>query len=145
LLFPPGALEDAPATYVLLTRVDSAGASARLQRELVQKFPNIAAIDLTLILQTLDAILGKISFGVRFMALFTVVTGLLVLAAAILSGRYQRMRESILLRTLGASRAQILQIQLVEYFCLGLLSAVTGILLALAASWALAMFVFHAR
>ena len=143
LLFPPGALEEAPATYVLLTQVSSAEKSAHLQRALVQKFPNIAAIDLTLILQTLDAILSKISFAVRFMALFTVATGLLVLAGAILTGRYQRMRESILLRTLGASRAQILQIQLVEYFCLGFLAALTGILLALAASWSLAMFVFH--
>src|SRR5205823_1603819 len=94
-------------------------------------------------LQTLDAIISKISFAVQFMALFTVLTGLLVLAGAILTGRYQRMRESILLRTLGASRAQILQIQLVEYFCLGLMAALTGIVLAVAASWGLAAFVFH--
>jgi len=68
-----------------------------------------------------------------------------VLAGAILTGRYQRMRESVLLRTLGASRAQILQIQLVEYFCLGVLAAVTGIVLALGASWALAALVFHVK
>ena len=110
----------------------------------MQAFPNVSAIDLTLVLQTLDAILGKISFAVQFMALFTVLTGLLVLAGAILTGRYQRMRESILLRTLGASRKQILQIQLVEYFCLGLMAALTGIILAVAASWSLAVFVFHA-
>src|SRR5262249_55670133 len=80
---------------------------------------------------------------VRLMALFTVLTGLVVLAGAILAGRYQRLRESILLRTLGASRAQILQIQLVEYLCLGALAALTGILLAVAASWALAQWVFQ--
>jgi len=144
LLFPRGALEEAPATHVMLTRADSPEKSARLQRGVVQTFPNVSAIDLTLVLQTLDAIVGRISFAVQFMALFTVLTGLLVLAGAILTGRYQRMRESILLRTLGASRAQILQIQLVEYFCLGLMAALTGIILAVAASWALAAFVFHA-
>jgi len=144
LLFPLGTLEEAPATHVVLTRADSPEKSARLQRAVVQAFPNVSAIDLTLVLQTLDAILGKISFAVQFMALFTVLTGLLVLAGAILTGRYQRMRESILLRTLGASRAQILQIQLVEYLCLGLMAALTGIILAVAASWSLAVFVFHA-
>jgi putative ABC transport system permease protein len=55
------------------------------------------------------------------------------------------VRESVLLRTLGASRGQIWRILAVEYAALGLLAAVTGILLALAAVWALAAFVFHVR
>jgi putative ABC transport system permease protein len=95
-----------------------------------------------LILETLDAILGKISFVVRFMAMFTVLTGLLVLVGALVTGRFQRIQESILLRTLGASRAQIFRVLLVEYVSLGLLAAFTGVLLALAASWALSVFVF---
>ncbi len=79
------------------------------------------------------------------MALFTLITGLLVLAGAILTGRYQRIRESVLLRTLGASRAQVLCILFVEYACLGFLAALTGIALAVGASWALAAFVFQLR
>jgi len=145
LLFPLGVLEEAPTTHVMTTRAESAAKSAEFQKAIVQRFPNVSAIDLTLILQTLDAILSKISLVVRFMAFFTVATGVLVLAGAILTGRYQRMRESILLRTLGASRAQILQIQLVEYFCLGALAALTGIILAVAGSWALAALVFHLK
>ncbi len=144
-LFPRGVLEEAPAFEVMLTRVESAERSAEVQRALVRAFPNVAAIDTTLVLQTLDAILGKISFAIRFMALFTVITGLLVLVGAILTGRYQRIRESVLLRTLGASRAQVLRILLVEYACLGFLAALTGIALAVGASWALAAFVFHVR
>jgi putative ABC transport system permease protein len=96
-------------------------------------------------LETLDSILGKVSFVIRFMASFTVLTGLLVLAGAILTGRYQRLQESVLLRTLGASRAQVLKILVVEYACLGALAAFTGLLLALAASGALATFVFEVR
>ena len=145
LLFPRGALEEAPATFVMLARAASPAESARVQRALVQSFPNVSAIDVTLILQTLDAILAKVSLAVRFMALFTVLTGLLVLAGALLTGRYQRLRESILLRTLGASRAQILRIQWVEYLSLGLLAALTGNILALGSSWALAVFVFHLK
>ena len=143
VIFPRGALDDAPAMDVLVTRVPTAGESAHLQREVVKQFPNVSIIDLRLILQTVDAIVGKISFVIRFMAMFTVATGLLVLVGALLTGRYQRIQESILLRTLGASRGQIFRILFTEYFSLGLLGALTGILLALAAAWALSFFVFH--
>ena len=102
-------------------------------------------IDLRLVLRTLDAIITKISFVIRFMAMFTVATGLLVLAGALLSGRYQRIQESILLRTLGASRKQILRILLVEYLVLGVLAALTGIVLAEGAAWALCHFVFEVK
>lgn len=143
VVFPRGVLESAPAMHVLVTRVSSSGDSARMQRAVVKSFPNVSIIDLTMVLQTVDAILGKISFVIRFMALFTVLTGLLVLVSALAAGRYQRIQESVLLRTLGASRGQILKILLVEYFALGFLAALTGILLAVIAAWALTRFVFH--
>ena len=79
---------------------------------------------------------------IRVMSLFTVGAGLVVLASTIWSGRYQRVKESILLRTLGASRAQVWQILCAEYLFLGLLASMTGIGLSLLASWALAVFVF---
>jgi putative ABC transport system permease protein len=142
VIFPRGSLDDAPAMHVMVTRVASADQSALMQREVVKAFPNVSVIDLTLVLKTIDSILGKISFVVRFMAMFTVATGLLVLVSALVTGRYQRIQESVLLRTLGASRGQILRILVVEYFSLGLLAALTGILLAVAAAWALAAFVF---
>jgi putative ABC transport system permease protein len=142
MVFPEGALEEAPAFHVFVTRVTSAAESAALQRDVVRAFPNVSAVDLTLVLETLDSVLGKIAFVVQFMALFTVATGLLVLAGAILTGRYQRIQESILLRTLGASRRQIFQILGVEYFALGFLAALAGIVLSLGGTWALAAFVF---
>ena len=141
VVFPTGVLEKAPAIYVLATRVDSAQQSATLQREVVRQFPNVSVIDLTLIIQTVDGIVSKIASIIRFMAMFTVVTGLLVLIAAISTGRYQRLQESMLLRTLGASRRQILTILATEYVCLGIFAALTGIVLALAASWVLSTYV----
>jgi putative ABC transport system permease protein len=142
VVFPRGSLDDAPAMHVLVTRVGSSDESAHMQREIVKAFPNVSVIDLLLVLRTVDSILGKISFVVRFMAMFTVLTGLLVLVGALVTGRYQRLRESVLLRTLGASRGQILKILMVEYFALGFLSALTGILLAILAAWALSALVF---
>jgi putative ABC transport system permease protein len=142
IVFPTGVLEKAPTFNVLVSRVPNPAASARLQNSIVAKFPNVSAIDLTSVIQTVDSILSKVALVIRIMSLFTVGTGLIVLGSTIWSGRYQRLRESVLLRTLGASRLQIWQILGAEYLFLGLLASATGILLALAASWALAVFLF---
>src|SRR5205085_7664581 len=99
-------------------------------------------IDLALVLRILDDIIDKISFVIRFMAGFSIATGIVVLIASVLISKYQRLQESVLLRTLGASRKQIFAIASLEYFFLGSLAALTGILLALAAGWALAHYIF---
>ncbi|MEJ8756552.1 FtsX-like permease family protein [Pontibacter sp. H259] len=143
VLFPEGALEDAPQFHILMTRTTSDEQSAQFQRTLVQQFPNVSAIDLDLILQTLDDILSKISFVIRFMALFSISTGLLVLIGSVNISKFQRIQESVLLRTLGASRKQILSITAFEYLLLGALASGTGVILAVFASWALAVFSFE--
>ena len=139
VVFPSGVLEQAPQFFVQITRADSEEASARFQRALVQAFPNVSAIDLSQVLSTVETVLNKVSFVIRFMALFSMLTGLIVLIGSVSLSRYQRLRESVLLRTIGASRRQILQINAVEYLILGLLAALTGLLLAMLASWALAI------
>ena len=143
VVFPSGVLEQAPQFHVLMTRVPNNQTSAQLQRGLVSQFPNVSAIDLGLILKTLDEILAQISFVIQFMALFSILTGLLVLASSVVISKFQRLRESVLLRTLGASRAQILRITTIEYGLLGLLAALSGILLSILGTWALAQFVFE--
>ncbi|ARS37735.1 ABC transporter permease [Pontibacter actiniarum] len=143
VVFPKGVLEEAPQFHVLMTRTQSDEQSASFQQTLVRQFPNVSAIDLGLILETLDDILGKISFVIRFMALFSISTGLLVLIGSINNSKYQRVQESVLLRTLGASRKQILSINAFEYLLLGALAAGTGVILAVGASWALAVFSFE--
>ncbi|MEP7253657.1 MAG: FtsX-like permease family protein, partial [Ginsengibacter sp.] len=143
VLFPTGLLEDAPQFHVLLTRVPSQQVSANFQQAMVKAYPNVSIIDLGLVLRVLDDLLGKIGFVIRFMAGFSIVTGLVVLVSSVLISKYQRLQESVLLRTLGGSRKQIFTITALEYFFLGALAALTGILLALAASWALARYMFE--
>ena len=143
VVFPTGVLEAAPKFFVAAVRAATGAEAARVQRAVVADFPNVSAIDLALILQTLDGIFSKVAFVVQFMAMFTVVTGIIVLAGAVLTGRYQRIRETVLLRTLGATRRQLVQIQLVEYAILGVLAAFVGCLLAILGNWLLAQFVFH--
>ncbi|MBP6507427.1 MAG: ABC transporter permease [Opitutaceae bacterium] len=142
IVFPAGVLEGAPKFYIVATRAATPADSARLQQAVVHDFPNISAIDLTLLLQMFDQIFSKIAYVVRFMAFFTVATGVIVLVGAVLSGRYQRIRETVLLRTLGATRRQLLQIQFVEYAILGSLGAGVGGLLAVAGNALLAKFIF---
>ncbi|OQP63546.1 ABC transporter permease [Niastella vici] len=144
VVFPTGVLEDAPQFHVLVTRVPSPEVSARFQQAVVRKYPNVSIIDLNLILSVLDEVLDKIGFVIRFMAGFSIITGIIVLIASVLISKFQRMQESILLRTLGASRKQILFITALEYFFLGALAAATGLLLSIAASWALAKYAFNA-
>ena len=142
VVFPTGVLENAPAFHVLVSRVETPADSAKVQNGIVAKYPNVSAVDLTSVIQTVDSILSKVALVIRVMSLFTVGAGVIVLASTIWSGRYQRLQESILLRTLGASRMQIWKILCAEYFLLGLFASATGILLALGASWGLAKFIF---
>jgi putative ABC transport system permease protein len=143
LIFPAGVLEDAPQFHVLLTQVSSNELSAKYQQAVVRAFPNISMIDLGLVLSVLDEILDKMGFVIRFMAAFSIITGLIVLISSVLISKYQRIRESVLLRTIGASRRQILIITALEYFFLGALAAGSGIILSLIASWSLARFTFE--
>ena len=143
MVFPDGVLEEAPQFHVVVTRIDDPQTSARFQQETVSRFPNVSMIDLSLILGTLNTILGKVSLIVRFMALFSVFTGVIVLVGVVTNSRYQRMQESVLLKTLGGSRKQILKIMTIEYLLLGAIGAITGVVLAFAATWILTVFVFN--
>ncbi|HXK27278.1 MAG TPA: FtsX-like permease family protein, partial [Candidatus Binatia bacterium] len=140
VVFPVGVLEQAPQFYAVVSRIESPQRSAALQSEVAERFPNVSMIDLTLILNTLDAILGRVERAIRFVALFTILTGLAVLASAILSRRGQRITESVLLRALGASKRQVLSIIATEYLFLGAFSCLAGAALAALASWALSFY-----
>jgi len=143
VLFPNGVLEKAPKFYVLLTRFTDTKQSADFQQLLVTNFPNVSIIDLNLILETVDGVIKKVSFIIRFMAFFSIVTGILVLIGSVMISKFQRIQESVLLRTMGASRSQIFKINTLEYFLLGSLSALTGILISVGVSMGLAKFSFN--
>lgn len=143
MVFQSDILEKAPKFYVVSTRVATEQEAADLQRAIVREFPNVSLIDLDLILKTAGAVLDRIAFVIRFMALFCIATGLLVLIASVSVSRLQRLRESVLLRTLGASAKQIAAILNIEQALLGTMAAVTGTVLSFVISWAIARFMFE--
>jgi putative ABC transport system permease protein len=142
MLFPEGVLEDAPGFHIVTTRLPEGISSGRLQRELARDFPNVSAIDLALILETVRGILDRVGTVIHVLSGFVLVSGLIILAGVILNSREDRVRESVLLRTLGASRSQVRGILWVEYAALGLLSATAGVLLAVVAHAVLSLWVF---
>jgi putative ABC transport system permease protein len=142
MLFPTGVLEPAPQIYVTVSRTSDQESSASIQQAVVEEYPNISAIDVSRILETINQFIDKISFSIQFMALFSIITGLIVLASSVATSRFQRIKESVLLRTLGASKSQIIKILSVEYFFLGILSALTGLILSIGATWLLGYFYF---
>ncbi|WKN30227.1 FtsX-like permease family protein [Porifericola rhodea] len=143
VVFPKGVLERAPKFHVLITRVESNQIAARFQQAVVKEYPNVSIVDLQLILKTVDEIVSKVSFVIRFMAFFSIITGIIVLIGSVIISKFQRIQESVLLRTIGASRRQILSINAMEYFFLGSLATLTGVLISMLASWALAQFSFE--
>ena len=140
VLFPTDVLEDAPQFHVLVTKSPNPATTAKYRTEVVKSFPNISVIDLSSILLALGDILKKVSYIIQFMAGFSMLTGLIVLLSSLLLSKLQRIKETVLLRTLGARKKQLLHISAVEYGFLGVLAATTGIGIALAGSWFLAKY-----
>ncbi len=142
-VFPTAAIRAAPKQFAALAHVESAARVGALQRDIVVRHPNVSSVDLSLIQSTIGRIVERVSVAVRFLALFSLATGLPVLFSAVAATRRERLREGVLLKTLGATRAQILRILLSEYAVLGALGALAGMLLAFGGAWGLVHFVFE--
>jgi len=140
MVLSPGALDGAPTIYLATARVP-ADLETRLQDCVVAAFPNVTAIPLRGVLERVSEVLGQISFAVRFMALFSIAAGLVVMAGALAATRYQRLYESVILKTLGATRWAIARAFAVEYACLGAAAGLGGTVLAAVLAWIVLRFV----
>jgi putative ABC transport system permease protein len=142
LLFPQGALDGAPRHTILLVRARTPADSAAIQRA-VGAYPGVRIFDIAFMIETVQRVFAKLILVVDFIAFFTIATGMVILAATVITGRHQRARETVLLRVLGATRRQLRCVQLTEYAVLGALSAVIGGGMAKIANVLLAHFLLH--
>jgi putative ABC transport system permease protein len=142
VVFSPGALDGAPTTFVGTARTPAA-TEAALQSAVVSAFPNVTAIPVRDVLERVGLVLADIAVAIRVIALFTVATGLVVMAGALASTRYQRLYESVVLRTLGATRGAVARAFAVEYGCLGAAAGVGGTALAAVLAWVVLTFVLE--
>ncbi|KAF0190844.1 MAG: hypothetical protein FD165_2402 [Gammaproteobacteria bacterium] len=138
---PPGVMEAYPATYI--TAFHLPRENQQFLNALVRAFPNATVIDVAEILAQVRLIVDRVTQAVRYVFLFTVIAGLLVLYAAIQSTLDERIRENAILRTLGASRRQLLKGLQLEFVVLGLLAGTVAALAATVIGYLLATRVFE--
>lgn len=135
MVFSPGALDGAPLTYVATARVPPQD-EVSIQQAVVAAFPNVTAINIGDVLESFARVLDRLSLAIRAVGLFCVVSGGLVMAAALAATRYHRLYESVILKSLGATRGVIARAFAVEYAVLGVIGGFLGSGLASALSWA---------
>ena len=140
-LFPPGPLDDMPTTYIGAFRAPEGG-NAWLST-LIQKYPNILAIDVGEILRQVQSIMDRVARAIEFVFLFTLAGGLLVLQAAIASTQDERKYDAAVLRTLGASQRQLQAAQIAEFLLLGAIAGLVAAAGATAIGYVLADRVFN--
>ena len=141
MIFSPGSLEGAPMTYVATVHVVPSEEVA-LQESVVSSFPNVTAINVGDVLDGFARMLDRLSLAIRAVALFCVLSGALVMAAALAATRYRRLYESVILKAMGATRSVIARTFAVEYALLGAIGGLLGSGLASALSWAVLATVF---
>ncbi len=141
MIVSPGALDGAPHTYVATVRVAPSEELA-LQQAVVALFPNVTAINMGEVFDSFARVLDRLSLAIRAVALFCVLSGGLVMAAALAATRYRRLYESVILKALGATRSVIVLSFAAEYALLGALGGLLGCALAGALSWAVLLTVF---
>ncbi|MBX3348709.1 MAG: FtsX-like permease family protein [Nitrospira sp.] len=141
MIFSPGSLDGAPHTYVATVHV-SPSEEVAVQQAVVTTFPNVTAINMGDMLNSFARVLDRLSLAIRAVALFCVLSGCFVMAAALAATRYRRLYESVILKALGATRMVIAQSFAVEYALLGALGGLLGTVLASVLSWVVLETVF---
>ncbi|HEY7183279.1 MAG TPA: FtsX-like permease family protein, partial [Blastocatellia bacterium] len=137
VVFRPGPLDHAPAKYIAAIKGPAdAGARARLQRDLIYKYPNVSVVDVRDVIEVARGIVRNISLAVSLVGAFVFLSGLLILIGSIAMTKFHRLYESAILKTLGAKRKLIIATLLVEYGVLGLLAGALGSSAAIALTWA---------
>ncbi len=128
-LLPSGLLKDAIATWYGGMRMPVAGIPA-MERTLFAKYPTVTVVNIADVLDRIESVVHQITFVVRFLAAFSIFSGLMILASSVASSRFRRMRETVVLKTLGATRMRIIRTYSLEFSVLGLLAGAVGVAFA---------------
>jgi putative ABC transport system permease protein len=137
IVFRPGPLDRAPAKFIAAIKgpTDSTR-RAQLQRDLIDKYPNVSVVDVRDIIEIARGIVQNVSLAVSLVGGFVFLSGLLILIGSIAMTKFHRLYESAILKTLGAKKKLIIATLLVEYGALGLLAGALGSSAAIALTWA---------
>jgi putative ABC transport system permease protein len=143
LVASPGLLEAAPHTHIATVRSGTAQEGAVL-RAISEAFPNVSGIRVRDALEQVALLLGRIGTALSATATLTLAAGALVLAGAVAAGQRRRVRDAVVLKTVGATRRQIRRAFLVEFGLLGATAGVLAAAIGTAAAWGVVRFVMRA-
>jgi putative ABC transport system permease protein len=143
LVFSPNALADAPHTLVSTIEVPGQANDGGLLRRLVRAFPSTSVVETGGLLRDARVLLGQMSTAILAAASVAVLAGIAVLLGAIAAARASRTYDNVILRVLGASRRQLLMLQVAEYGLLSIMLAIVGLLLGSALGWAIIVQMFE--
>ncbi len=132
-IFSPGVIDRAPIIYYGSVRVAPEAAPA-LQVAMYRQFPTVTVINVAEVLRIVQEVVSQIAIEVRFIAGFAILAGVIILASSVAGTRFRRMREVVILKTLGATRAKIAGVFSVEFLILGAVAGLMGSGLAVAFS-----------
>lgn len=141
-VMPEPVLRGLPVTWYGGLHCDPAS-TGQLRRVLYQHYPTITVIDVAATVETVRQVLLQISYVIQFLAGFSTFAGIVILASAIAGTRYRRIREVVVLKTLGATRPRIASIFSIEFAVLGLIAAIVGLVFANGLARLLLKRVFH--
>ncbi len=128
-ILPQPALAGLPAIWDGAAHVDPQQVGA-VQRALFNAYPTVTVIDIADVIETVQSVVQQITVVVRFLAGFSILSGAIILASSIASTHFRRVREVVVLKTLGAKRSHIGAVFSVEFIVLGLLAGLVGVIFA---------------
>lgn len=123
------ALADAPAVYYGGVRI-APDQAVELQREAFERFPTVLVINAADVIRIVQDVVDQIAIVVQLVSAFAILGGVIILTSSVVATRFRRVRETAILKTLGATRSKVARIFSVEFLVLGLVAGGMGALLA---------------
>lgn len=128
-ILPSGQLKDEVAAWYGGLRIDP-GRLGMVERSFFAAYPSVTVINLADVMLRIESVVDQVTYVVRFLAGFSILAGLMILASSIASTRFRRMQEAVVLKTLGATRMRIVKTFSVEFAVLGVLAGAVGVVFA---------------
>jgi putative ABC transport system permease protein len=129
IIFSPGALAGLPTVYYGAVRAKPTQV-ATLQRDAYAKFPTVTVLNMADIIERVQEVVEQVTFVIRFISLFAILAGATILASSVAGTRFRRVREVVILKTLGATRGRVARIFSAEFLILGTVAGLMGSILA---------------
>jgi len=137
LVFSPNAFRGAPHTEIstLTMPQTTTEDDAKIIKAVAAAFPSITSIRVRDALESIGAVINNLVLGIRGASLLTLISALLVLGGALAAGHRHRVYDAIILKTLGATRWQLLGAYVTEYLLIALATAIFGVAAGSIAAW----------